>query len=156
MNLTHLDENSQIKMVDITDKNITKREAKAECFVILKKEVLDSILNDKIAKGNVFTTAKLAGINAAKKTHEVIFLSHQLNLSVVDINIDIIDNKIKITSTCKTTYGTGIEMEALYSCLVSALNIYDMCKGVDKNIEITNANLISKSGGKSGDYRKKK
>ena len=139
-------------MVDVTDKVVTVRMAKAEGEIHLQQATIASIQDDFIPKGNVLTTAKLAGIQAAKKTSELIPLCHQLNLSWVDIEFEISDTYISIKSTVKTKEATGVEMEALTAVSVAALTIYDMCKAVDKTISIGDVHLIEKKGGRS-DHR---
>ena len=148
---THIDKNGDIKMVNISQKKKTRRVAKAFAEVFTSEKTLMLISSQKIPKGNVFTAAKIAGIMAAKKTPEIIPLCHSLNLTHIDIQIDIdnIHKKINITSICETENGTGVEMEALTAVSCAALTIYDMCKSVDKNIIITNIKLLKKIGGKS-------
>ncbi|MEW6601990.1 MAG: cyclic pyranopterin monophosphate synthase MoaC, partial [Nitrospirota bacterium] len=137
-------------MVDVGDKSSTKREAVASGSVYMKKETLKLIAGNHIAKGNVFETARLAGIMAAKKTFDLIPLCHQLNLSSVhvDFKVDRKNSKVDITSTAKCTGQTGVEMEALTAVSVAALTIYDMCKAVDKGMIISDIKLVEKRGGK--------
>ena len=146
---SHLDSRGDIKMVDVSDKVTTVRMAKAEGEIHLQQTTIASIKDDSIPKGNVLTTAKLAGIQAAKKTPLLIPLCHQLNLSWVDIVFGISDTHISIRSTVKTKEATGVEMEALTAVSVAALTIYDMCKAVDKTISIADVRLIEKKGGRS-------
>jgi molybdenum cofactor biosynthesis protein MoaC len=148
---SHLDPRGDIKMVDVSDKVTTVRMAKAEGKIHLQQATIASIKDDFIPKGNVLTTAKLAGIQAAKKTSVLIPLCHQLNLSWVDIEFGISARHISIKSTVKTKEATGVEMEALTAVSAAALTIYDMCKAVDKTMTIGEIKLVEKVGGKS-DY----
>ena len=147
---THFDKDGNVRMVDITRKLPTLRIASATGKIIMDNKTIDKISNSSIPKGDVFSTAKIAGIQAAKKTSEIIPMCHQLNLSYVDIEFDIGKDHIEINSKVKTTQATGVEMEALTAVSVSALTIYDMCKAVDKNIIIKDISLVTKKGGKSG------
>lgn len=152
MMLSHLDKDGKASMVDVTDKETTVRTASAVGEVKLNEEAFDAIIKDKNQKGDVLTVANIAGINAAKRTSEIIPLTHQINLSHVNIEFKLDEDQklVKITATAKAKDGTGVEMEALTAVTVSALTIYDMCKSVDRAIEISNVKLIFKSGGKSG------
>jgi cyclic pyranopterin phosphate synthase len=154
MELTHLDENGNVKMVDVSKKDITLRIAKAHGKVKMKKETLDAIVSGKIAKGNVLTTAKIAGIMGAKKTSELIPMCHNIFISKIDIDFKINEDNIEIFSLAKTESKTGIEMEALTAVSIAALTIYDMCKAIDREMEITEIYLLEKSGGKSGHFRR--
>ncbi|RJR15455.1 MAG: cyclic pyranopterin monophosphate synthase MoaC [Nitrospiraceae bacterium] len=156
--LTHIDSKGKSTMVDVSDKSSTQREAMASGSVHMKKETLSLITSDKIAKGNVFETARLAGIMAAKKTSGLIPLCHQLNLSSVhvDFRIDRKNSKVNIEAKAKCTGQTGVEMEALTAVSVAALTIYDMCKAVDKGMIISDIKLMEKRGGKSGDWKRSK
>ena len=147
--ISHLDRKGNVKMVDVTDKVPTVRIAKAEGRIILLPETVLSITDDAIPKGNVLSTAKIAGIQAAKKTAELIPMCHQINLSFVDIEFDIQTESIVIKSIVKTKEATGVEMEALTAVSSAALTIYDMCKAVDKTMSIGEINLVKKVGGKS-------
>lgn len=150
--LTHLDRKGRASMVDVGGKPPTKREAVASGSVIMKKETLSLITGNRIAKGNVFETARLAGIMAAKKTAELIPLCHQLNLSSVDVEFSVDEKKraVDIVASARCTGQTGVEMEALTAVSAAALTIYDMCKAVDRGMVITGIMLIEKRGGKSG------
>lgn len=155
---SHLDKSGNVKMVDVTDKVPTVRIAKAQGKISLMPETISSITNDTIPKGNVLTTAKIAGIQSAKKTAEIIPMCHQLNLSFVDIEFEIMTDSIMIHSIVKTKEATGVEMEALSAVSGAALTIYDMCKAVDKSMEIGEIKLVKKVGGKSdhaSEYRPK-
>ncbi len=155
---SHLDKHGNVKMVDVTDKLTTARMAKAEGKISILPETILAIQDDTLPKGNVLTTAKIAGIQATKKTAELIPMCHQLNLSFVDIEFDIQENAILIKSTVKTKEATGVEMEALLAVSGTALTIYDMCKAVDKTMVIGEIQLVEKVGGKSDhatEYRPK-
>ena len=140
-------------MVDVSAKNPTRREAKASAFVALKPEVLKALPNNP--KGDPLEVARLAGIMAAKRTSELIPMCHPLPLSHVDVNLRLCENGVAVTSKVTTTAVTGVEMEALVAASVAALTVYDMCKALDKGIEIREIALERKSGGKSGDYRRR-
>tara|TARA_Y100000994_G_scaffold63975_1_gene52041 strand:- start:8058 stop:8522 length:465 start_codon:yes stop_codon:yes gene_type:complete len=148
---SHIDDQGNAQMVDISDKDITVRIATAEAKIEMASTTLEEIINGAIPKGNVLNTAKIAGIISAKKTHELIPLCHQILLSGIDIGFypDQKNAVLVINSTVKTTYSTGVEMEALTAVSIAALTIYDMCKAVDKNMKITNIHLVSKTGGQS-------
>ena len=155
---SHLDKKGNVKMVDVTDKVSTVRMAKAEGKISMLPGTIMAIQDDALPKGNVLTTAKIAGVQAAKKTAELIPMCHQLNLSFVDIEFVVMADFIQIKSTVKTKEATGIEMEALAAVSVTALTIYDMCKAVDKTMFIGEINLVEKVGGKSDhatEYRPK-
>jgi cyclic pyranopterin monophosphate synthase len=141
-------------MVDVSRKQPSKREAEASAFVAIKPEVLDALPENP--KGDPLEVARLAGIMAAKRTAELIPMCHPLPLSHVDVRMRLCENGVAITSKVTTTAVTGVEMEALVAASVAALTVYDMCKALDKGIEIRNVVLERKSGGKSGDYRRKK
>jgi cyclic pyranopterin phosphate synthase len=150
--LSHLDQTGRPRMVDVTAKADTQREAVAKGTVRLKSETLKLIQQGQIAKGDVFTVAQMAGIMAAKQTPGLIPLCHPLLLGEirVEFEIDAKQNTVLITSTVKNTGKTGVEMEAMTATAVAALTIYDMCKAVDRGIKIDNIRLVRKSGGKSG------
>ena len=155
---SHIDEKGKVKMVDITDKSPTVRMARAVGDVYLKHETINQIIDDKLPKGNVLTTAKIAGIQAAKKTADLIPMCHQLNLSFIDIKFEINPDYISIKATVKTKEATGVEMEALSAVFGAAITLYDMCKSIDNRIEIKSIKLEEKIGGKSDhatDYRPK-
>ena len=143
-----------VKMIDVANKKVTKRTAIAEAFINLNTATKEKIYKDKIIKGDVISVAKTAGILAAKKTSDLIPLCHQIPLNSVEIEIV---NKLEgllVVSKCNSSSKTGVEMEALLSVTVTALTIYDMCKSIDKSIEITKIRLLSKKGGKSGNYKR--
>jgi cyclic pyranopterin monophosphate synthase len=150
--LSHLDETGRPRMVDVTAKAQTQREAVTKGVVHMKAETLELIKQGQIAKGDVLTVAQLAGIMAAKQTPHLIPLCHPLLLGEikVEFSIDEADCAILITSTVKNSGQTGVEMEAMTATSVAALTIYDMCKAVDRGMTIDNIRLVKKSGGKSG------
>jgi cyclic pyranopterin phosphate synthase len=152
--LSHYDRSGRARMVDVAGKNASVREAEASAFVAMTPAVLQALANNP--KGDPFETARLAGIMAAKKTAELIPLCHPLPLSHVDVELRQCENGIAISSSVKTKAETGVEMEALVAASVAALTVYDMCKALDKGIEIREIVLQRKSGGKSGDYVRKK
>ena len=143
-----------VKMIDVANKKVTKRTAIAEAFVNLNTATKEKIYKDKIIKGDVISVAKTAGILAAKKTSDIIPLCHQIPLNSVEIEIVNKLEGLQIVSKCNSSSKTGVEMEALLSVTVTALTIYDMCKSIDKSIEITKIRLLSKKGGKSGNYKR--
>jgi cyclic pyranopterin monophosphate synthase len=152
--LSHYDRAGQARMVDVSGKSPTRREAEASAFVAIKPAVLAEL--PKNPKGDPLEVARLAGIMAAKRTPDLIPMCHPLPLSLVDVNISLCENGVAIASKVTTTAVTGVEMEALVAATVSALTVYDMCKGADKGIEIREIVLERKSGGKSGEYRRRK
>lgn len=156
--LTHTDSDGKIKMVDVSSKQSSFRTAQAKAIVYLGNEAFLSVKENRIKKGDVLAVAKIAGIQAAKKTSDLIPLCHNIFISYVDINFQLIDeqNCIEILSEVKTDSVTGVEMEAMVAVSIAALTIYDMCKGIDKSIKISDIELLSKTGGKSGEYRKEK
>ena len=153
--LTHINENGDAQMVDVSDKNNTAREAKAGAVVLMKAETLELIVSGSHKKGDVLAVARVAGIQAAKKCWELIPLCHPLMLSKV--SIELIPNQekscIEIIATAKLNGKTGVEMEALTAVSVAALTIYDMCKAVDRFMRIDNVQLLEKKGGKSGHWK---
>ena len=147
--LSHFDEQGKIKMVDVSDKNLSARFAIASAKVLLAPETLDVLRAQTNPKGNPLEIARIAGIMAAKQTSNLIPLCHQLNLSKVEVTAEIKDYGIYLSSEVKTTSPTGVEMEALTAVSVAALTVYDMCKAVQRDIKITEIQLESKTGGKS-------
>ena len=148
--LSHYDRAGRARMVDVSAKSPTKREAQARAFVVLTPAVLKAL--PKNPKGDPFETARLAGIMAAKRTADLIPMCHPLPLSHIDVVMRLCENGVTITSTVATTAATGVEMEALTAASVAALTVYDMCKALDKGIEIREIVLERKTGGKSGSY----
>jgi cyclic pyranopterin monophosphate synthase len=153
--LTHLDETGAARMVDVSDKNITTREAVAEGTVRMEAATLALILTGEATKGDVLGAARLAGIMAAKKTHELIPLCHPLMITKAEVQFapDEKQSLITVTARVKVDGKTGVEMEALTAVSVACLTLYDMCKAVDRGMRITDIRLREKSGGKSGDWR---
>ena len=151
---THINQNGEANMVDVSMKQETVREARAEAFIRMNPETLQMIISGNHHKGDVFATARIAGIQAAKRTWDLIPLCHPLMLSKVEISLEALPetNQVRIESLCKLTGKTGVEMEALTAASVAALTIYDMCKAVQKDMVIEQVRLLSKSGGKSGDF----
>lgn len=154
--LTHIDKEGKVKMVDVSKKGATLREAVAAGSVHMDKDTLKLITDKKVAKGDVLETARLAGIMAAKKTCDLIPLCHQLNLSSVsiDFKVDKRRSRINIETKAKCKGRTGVEMEALVAASTAALTIYDMCKAVDRGMVISDIMLMKKSGGKSGKWKR--
>ena len=150
---SHIDEKGKVKMVDITDKLPNERSARAVGDVFLKHETINQIIDDKLPKGNVLTTAKIAGIQAAKKCSDLIPLCHAIPISKISVNFEKNKNILRVLASCKSNFKTGVEMEALTAASISALTIYDMCKGINKRIEIQKVRLIEKTGGKSGSWK---
>ncbi|QNI33365.1 cyclic pyranopterin monophosphate synthase MoaC [Alloacidobacterium dinghuense] len=150
--LSHFNEAGEATMVDVSAKTSTRREAEASAFVALSAEVLAAL--PKNPKGNPLEVARFAGIQAAKRTSELIPMCHPLPLSFVDVTTQITTDGIAIRCVAATTGPTGVEMEALTAASVAALTIYDMCKALDKGITIREVRLERKSGGKSGDYQR--
>jgi cyclic pyranopterin phosphate synthase len=153
---THFDEEGAARMVDVSSKQETAREAKAAGRVTMQPDTLRRILDREVSKGDVFGVARLAGIMAAKKTPELIPLCHSLNLASVEIefNPEEASSCVNIQATVRTTAKTGAEMEALTAVAAAGLTIYDMCKAVDRAMTVTDVRLIRKSGGKSGTYER--
>ena len=152
--LSHYDGAGRARMVDVSEKSLTRREAEASAFVAMQPAVLAALPNNR--KGDPLEIARIAGIMAAKRTSELIPLCHPLPLSLIDVELQLCENGVAIASKVVTTAETGVEMEALVAASVSALTVYDMCKALDKGIEIREIVLTRKTGGKSGEYRRKK
>ena len=150
--LSHFDSSGNARMVDVSAKTATRREAIASAFVELSEAVLAALPENP--KGNPLEVARFAGIQAAKRTSELIPMCHPLPLSFVDVEIEIVTGGIQILATVATTAVTGVEMEALTAASIAALTIYDMTKALDKSIRIREIMLLEKRGGKSGDYRR--
>ena len=146
---SHLDTDGNVKMVDVTEKTPSIRRARAEGIIMLRADTINLIQNEAMPKGNVLTAAKIAGIQAAKKTWDMIPMCHQLNLSFVNLEFELDREQIMIRSIVKTRESTGVEMEALTAVSIAALTIYDMCKAVDKTMTISAIKLVEKIGGKS-------
>lgn len=150
--LSHYDESGRAHMVDVGAKAETRREAVASAFVELSEEVLRALPRNP--KGNPLEVARFAGIQAAKRTSELIPMCHPLMLSFVDVDMQMMEGGVRIEATAATVAGTGVEMEAMVAATVAALTVYDMTKALDKGIRIREVVLMRKSGGKSGEYRR--
>ncbi len=152
--LTHLDADGHAAMVDVSDKSATLRVATAKGSVLMQPATLRMILDGRVKKGDVLTVARLAGIMGAKRTPELIPLCHPLNLTAIDvaIEVDVGRNAVDITASCRLKGRTGVEMEAMTAVAVAALTVYDMLKAVDRGMRLTDIRLTHKSGGKSGRY----
>jgi cyclic pyranopterin monophosphate synthase len=152
--LSHLDESGAARMVDVGAKVATEREARAEARVSMSPETLDLITSGTVPKGDVFSTARLAGIMAAKRTPELIPLCHPLRIDsvAVDFEVEREASSVRIESRARATDRTGVEMEALVAAGIAALTVYDMCKAVDRGMEVVSLRLIHKSGGESGTW----
>jgi cyclic pyranopterin phosphate synthase len=148
--LSHYDAQGRAHMVDVSAKTATRREAEASAFVVLSDAVLAALPQNP--KGNPLEVARFAGIQAAKRTAELIPMCHPLPLSYIEVSATVVEGGIEVRSSVATVAGTGVEMEAMTAVAVAALTIYDMCKGMDKSIAIREIVLLRKSGGKSGDY----
>jgi cyclic pyranopterin phosphate synthase len=155
---THLDEQGRARMVDVTEKEATVREARARGVVIMRPETFHMIVTGEMGKGDVLGVAKVAGIMGAKQTAEIIPLCHPLNITNVEITFEPIEEKhrIEIEAGVKVTGRTGVEMEALTAVAIAALTIYDMCKAVDREMAISDIHLVEKKGGKSGHFVRRK
>ncbi|WP_435609522.1 cyclic pyranopterin monophosphate synthase MoaC [Pseudomonas knackmussii] len=153
--LTHLDSRGQARMVDVTEKDSSQREAVAEAWIRMKPETFQRIQDGGHPKGDVFAIARIAGIMAAKRTHELIPLCHPLLLSSVSVELKpVLPDSVRILARCNLNAATGVEMEALTAASVAALTLYDMCKAVDRGMQIDNVRLLRKSGGRSGLYER--
>lgn len=153
MSLTHIDDNGAARMVDVGEKEVTRRSALAQAVVSMQPQTLSLILSGGMPKGDVFACARIAGIMAAKRTWELIPMCHPLPIEGIEMEITpISDTDVRIVSTLRCTHKTGIEMEALTAASVAALTLYDMCKAVDRGMVIRDVMLLRKSGGKSGDF----
>ena len=154
MKLTHINEKHNPKMVDVGDKNITKRVAIASGKIKMQKTTLKAILEEKTKKGAVIQTAIIAAIMGSKKTSELIPMCHNILIDGVDVDVEVLEDGFKLIVTAKTTSKTGIEMEALTAVSIGLLTIYDMAKAIDRAMEIYDIRLEYKSGGKSGEFRR--
>ena len=153
---SHFNEQQRARMVDVTPKESTVRTATAEGFVRMNPETLALIRTGGMKKGDVLAVAQVAGIMAAKRTHELIPMCHPIALTAVDLTFALWDDPcgVHLTATTKCKGETGVEMEALTACSVAALTVYDMCKAAQRDMEITDVRLLAKSGGKSGNYQR--
>lgn len=151
--LTHFDDSGATRMIDVSHKAVTTRTATAQAQVVMSPDTLQKIQNKAFAKGNVLEVARLAGIMGAKQTALLIPLCHHIPLEGVEIAFDVVsETSIRISSSVHVTAKTGVEMEALTAVTIAALTIYDMCKAIDRDMQISNVQLQSKSGGRSGTY----
>ena len=157
MELTHINEQDRAKMVDVSEKQDTLREAIAYGNVYMKKETLQRIKEGTIKKGDVLSVAQVAGIMGSKKTSDIIPMCHPIMISGCDINfsLNFDENRVEIISTVKNTGQTGVEMEALTAVAIAGLTIYDMCKAIDREMIVSDVKLLKKSGGKSGLFERK-
>jgi len=153
---THLDDAGQARMVNVSAKDQTLREATAKAKVFMSQETLVKLSDGEVPKGDVFAAARIAGIQASKKTSELIPLCHPLAINAVSVDIDVQEDHVAIEAIVSIEGKTGVEMEALTACSVAALTIYDMCKSIDKAMVISEISLWEKTGGKSGPYKRKK
>lgn len=154
MNLSHTDDNGKINMVDVGGKKSTVRTARAEGLITMKPQTLAAIRGNTLEKGDILSCTRVAGIQGAKKTSELIPLCHNIPIDKVDVTFEFeSENTVKIKSFAKCFYKTGIEMEALTAVSVAALCIYDMCKAIDRSMVINYIKLVEKTGGGSGEYR---
>ncbi len=158
--LSHLDDAGHARMVDVSDKDVTQREATARGRVVMQPSTLALIVEGRLPKGDVLATARIAGIMAAKRTHELIPLCHPLPISGVEVHLEPADASggagsaaIEIEATVRVTARTGVEMEALTAVSVAALTVYDMCKAVERGMSIEDVRVVAKSGGRSGTFR---
>ncbi len=154
MELTHFNDEGRARMVDVSGKAETVRTAVAECRIRMQADTLARIKAGNLPKGDVLAVAQVAGILAAKRTFEIIPMCHPIRLTGADIRFTYEPDGIRIRSTVRCKGETGVEMEALHACSAAALTIYDMCKAVQKDLEITDLHLLEKAGGKSGLYRR--
>lgn len=150
--LTHVNNQGEANMVDVSDKESSTRSATATAKILMKSTTLQKIKDNDFKKGDVLSVARIAGIMAAKQTHHLIPMCHSLNLSKVSVDFEFIENGIKIITFAKLNAQTGVEMEALTAANIAALTIYDMCKAVDRFMQITDVQLLEKQGGKSGHW----
>lgn len=151
---SHLDDKGNAHMVDVGDKAVTRRRAVARCSVSMAPATASAIVSGSLPKGDVLGVARIAGIQAAKRTSDLIPLCHPLMLTSVSVSLDVQEASVDIEAVVETTGQTGVEMEALTGCSVAALTLYDMCKSADKNMVIGELALWEKSGGRSGDFKK--
>jgi len=152
--LSHYGKSGEVQMVDVSAKQVTTRTAKAHAFVKMTPRVVAAVRRLKNPKGNPLEVARIAGIAAAKRTAEWIPLCHPLPLTHIDVTAALCENGVELQSTVIATAQTGVEMEALVAVTAAALTVYDMCKALDKGMEITDIYLVEKTGGKSGDFRR--
>lgn len=150
--LTHTDDEGRVHMVDVAGKDLTHRVATAEAIVVMSKDSAEALFGGTLPKGDAPATARVAGIMAAKKTPELIPLCHPIALTSVQVDIEPCDDGARVVATCETVARTGVEMEAMTAASVAALTIYDMVKGIQRDVSVRDVQLISKQGGKSGSW----
>ncbi|MGH3443807.1 MAG: cyclic pyranopterin monophosphate synthase MoaC [Nocardioidaceae bacterium] len=153
--LTHVDESGAARMVDVSDKEVTRREAVATGRVLVSSRVVELLRGEGVPKGDALGVARVAGIMAAKRTPDLVPLCHPLAISGVEVDLEVADDAVEIRARVRTTDRTGVEMEALTAVSVAALAVVDMVKAVDKATVVTDVQLVSKTGGKSGPYRRR-
>lgn len=153
--LTHLNARGEAHMVDVGDKQTTRRRAVAEAVIVARPATIDAIMGGELKKGDALSVARIAGIMAAKKTSELIPLCHPIGLTKVEVEIVRLDDRpaLQVVATTETTERTGVEMEALTAASVAALSLYDMAKAIDRAMTVSSVRLLEKSGGKSGTYK---
>ncbi|MGA0036047.1 MAG: cyclic pyranopterin monophosphate synthase MoaC [Ilumatobacteraceae bacterium] len=151
---THLDETGAAHMVDVGEKEATRRRAVARCVINMEEATASAIADGNTKKGDVLAVARIAGIQAAKRTSDIIPLCHPLLISKVSVDLSVGERSVEIESVVETTGPTGVEMEALHACTAAALTIYDMCKALDRAMVISEVMLVEKSGGRSGTFRR--
>jgi cyclic pyranopterin phosphate synthase len=153
--LTHIGNDGEARMVDVSDKDVTDRTATARGSVLMAPETLKLIIDGTVKKGDVISVARLAGIMAAKRTADLIPLCHPLALNKIDVDLscDPDRNAVDIVATCRVSGRTGVEMEALTAVSTAALTVYDMCKAVDRGMQLADIRLVHKAGGKSGEFK---
>jgi cyclic pyranopterin phosphate synthase len=152
--LTHVDDRGQARMVDVAAKPVTQREAVAECSVRMAAETIAAVRGTELEKGDALAVARVAGIMAAKRTPDLIPLCHPLPISSVEVDFELLEDRVRIVATARVSGQTGVEMEALTAAAVAGLTLIDMVKGVEKGVYLENVRLLSKTGGKSGDWRR--
>jgi len=152
--MSHLNDRGEVHMVDVGEKSITRREATAEGEVLMTEDLVSRFLDGDLPKGDAAATARVAGIMAAKKTHELIPLCHPLPISGVEVSLESTGHGIRVLAKVSTDGRTGVEMEAMTAVSVAALTIYDMVKGIDRNVEIASIRLLRKAGGRSGTWER--
>ena len=150
--MTDVHPEARAQMVDVTSKDVTERQALAECSVHMSESTLAAVMEGSLEKGDALEVARIAGIMGAKKTSELIPLCHPIALGAIDVTFEALDRRIRILARAKTAERTGVEMEAMTAAAISALTIYDMVKGTERGVTITDVRLLSKSGGRSGDW----
>jgi len=152
--LTHLDRRGQARMVDVAAKPVTSREAVAECSVRMAPGTVAAVRDSELAKGDALAVARVAGIMAAKRTPDLIPLCHPLPISSVEVEFELQEDRVRVLATARVSGQTGVEMEALTAAAVAGLTLIDMVKGLEKGVYLENVRLLSKTGGKSGDWRR--